>query len=57
MHADTEHYPLLARIKAPADLRDLEEEGLSELAHELRQYLIDSVASSGGHFSAGLGCV
>lgn len=50
-------YPLLSRLKNPADLRHLEESQLPQLAAELRQFLIESVAVSGGHFGAGLGCV
>jgi 1-deoxy-D-xylulose-5-phosphate synthase len=50
-------YPLLDGIELPADLRKLDEAQLPELARELRQYLIDSVSRSGGHFSSGLGCI
>ncbi|HET7268699.1 MAG TPA: 1-deoxy-D-xylulose-5-phosphate synthase [Oleiagrimonas sp.] len=50
-------YPLLARIDAPSDLRQLAESELGAVADELRAYLIESVASSGGHFGAGLGVV
>lgn len=50
-------YPLLARIDTPADLKRLPESDLPEVARELRAYLIESVASVGGHFGAGLGVV
>jgi 1-deoxy-D-xylulose-5-phosphate synthase len=50
-------YPLMNKIRSPADLRTLEESQLPQAAEELRQFLIESVASSGGHFGAGLGCV
>jgi 1-deoxy-D-xylulose-5-phosphate synthase len=52
-----EQFPLLSAIRSPADLRKLEEDRLQDVADELRRYLIDSVATSGGHFGAGLGCV
>jgi len=52
-----QHYPLLSSINSPADLRQLDEEQLPQIADELRRYLIESVATSGGHFGAGLGCV
>ena len=52
-----EIYPLLHRLASPADLRKLDESQLSQVADELRQFLIESVSSSGGHFGAGLGCV
>ena len=50
-------YPILNSIGHPADLRRLEEEQLPQAADELRRFLIESVAASGGHFGAGLGCV
>ena len=54
---NTETYPILSSIESPADLRELDEDSLPQLADELRRYLIASVAISGGHFGAGLGCV
>jgi 1-deoxy-D-xylulose-5-phosphate synthase len=54
---DESRYPLLARIEAPAQLRELSAEQLPEAAAELRAYLIESVGKSGGHFGAGLGVV
>src|SRR3981189_3553292 len=48
-------YPLLETIASPADLRRLPATKLAELAGELRQFLIHSVATRGGHFAAGLG--
>ena len=50
-------YPLLARIDSPADLRQVPERALADVARELRRYLVDSVSRSGGHFAAGLGAV
>jgi 1-deoxy-D-xylulose-5-phosphate synthase len=52
-----ERYPLLSKISSPADLRALPVESLGEVCHELRQYLINTVATRGGHFAAGLGTV
>ena len=54
---DSTRYPRLARIESPADLRQLPESELGEVARELRAYLIESVASSGGHFGANLGVI
>ncbi len=54
---DPARYPLLAHIDSPAELRRLPESELPPLARELRAYLIESVASSGGHFGAGLGVI
>lgn len=50
-------FPLLDKIDVPADLRLLSEEQLPELAKELRQYLLESLNISGGHFGANLGTV
>jgi 1-deoxy-D-xylulose-5-phosphate synthase len=50
-------YPLLETIASPTDLRKLPASKLTELAQELRQFLIHSVATRGGHFAAGLGTV
>ncbi len=50
-------YPLLDRIEFPADLRTLDAHQLPTIAQELRAYLLDSVATSGGHFAAGLGAI
>jgi 1-deoxy-D-xylulose-5-phosphate synthase len=50
-------YPLLETIASPADLRKLTATKLTDLAQELRQFLIHSVATRGGHFAAGLGTV
>ena len=54
---DSKRYPRLAQIAAPADLRRFPETELPAIADELRAYLIDSVAVSGGHFGAGLGVI
>src|SRR5215469_16164980 len=54
---DLSRYPQLSAIQAPADLRLLSDDQLAALAKELRGYLIEAVASSGGHFGAGLGVV
>ncbi|MBU6417770.1 MAG: 1-deoxy-D-xylulose-5-phosphate synthase [Xanthomonadaceae bacterium] len=54
---DHVRYPLLAQIGSPADLKRVPEAELPRVADELRAYLIESVASVGGHFGAGLGVV
>jgi 1-deoxy-D-xylulose-5-phosphate synthase len=52
-----EDFPLLRSINLPADLRAQPENRLGEICGELREYLIRSVATRGGHFAAGLGTV
>ena len=49
--------PLLDKVRYPADLRELNEEDLPQLADELRTEMIDAVSVSGGHLAAGLGVV
>ena len=50
-------YPLLDTINHPARLRELTVEQLPVLAEELRRFLIESVAQTGGHLSSNLGTV
>src|SRR5580700_1434281 len=50
-------YPLLSAIENSADLRALPERDLPALAQELRDFLIQTVSTRGGHFAAGLGTV
>ncbi len=50
-------FPLLEQIDTPLELRQLPEARLPGLAHELREFLIQTVARTGGHFSANLGTV
>jgi 1-deoxy-D-xylulose-5-phosphate synthase len=52
-----EAFPLLSKVNSPADLRSLRPRQLPQLAQELRQFLIQSVAKTGGHLAAGLGVV
>ena len=48
---------LLKTINSPQDLRLLSREQLPALAQELRAFLLDSVAQTGGHLSSNLGTV
>ncbi|HEY4997906.1 MAG TPA: 1-deoxy-D-xylulose-5-phosphate synthase, partial [Usitatibacter sp.] len=50
-------YPLLETIDDPAELRKLDRKQLAQLATELRAFIVDSVASTGGHLSSNLGTV
>ena len=50
-------YELLKRIDDPAALRPLDRRELKQLADELRAYVIESVARTGGHLSSNLGTV
>jgi 1-deoxy-D-xylulose-5-phosphate synthase len=48
---------LLSNINSPTDLRLLEEGQLPQLAQELREFIIDVVATKEGHLGASLGVV
>jgi 1-deoxy-D-xylulose-5-phosphate synthase len=50
-------YPLLESVNDPADLRGFDRKQLAELATELRGFIVDSVAATGGHLSSNLGTV
>lgn len=47
----------LAKITGPADLRDLDERALEELATEIRDELVRTCAPRGGHLGPNLGVV
>jgi 1-deoxy-D-xylulose-5-phosphate synthase len=49
--------PLLDRINSPADLRELPDSDLPQLAAELRAETVSAVSVTGGHLGAGLGVV
>jgi 1-deoxy-D-xylulose-5-phosphate synthase len=48
---------LLETINSPADLRRLDKSQLSQLASELRDFVIKSVSQTGGHLSSNLGTI
>jgi 1-deoxy-D-xylulose-5-phosphate synthase len=50
-------HPLLETIHGPADLRRLSRAELKLLAHELRDFVLQSVSRTGGHLSSNLGTV
>lgn len=48
---------LLMSLRGPQDLRDLDDEQLTELAAEIRELLLESVSTHGGHLGPNLGVV
>lgn len=48
---------ILQRITGPADLENLVTEELEELAEEIRRFLVQNVARTGGHLGPNLGVV
>ncbi|MEL6735511.1 MAG: 1-deoxy-D-xylulose-5-phosphate synthase [Pseudomonadota bacterium] len=51
------HTPLLDTIDTPADLRQIADDQLEQVAAELRTEMLDAVSITGGHLGAGLGVV
>ena len=49
--------PILQTIQSPADLRGLDETQLAELADEIRDTIVRTVANTGGHLGSSLGVV
>jgi 1-deoxy-D-xylulose-5-phosphate synthase len=47
--------PLLEAIDSPADLHELDDEQLRQVAQEIRTFVIDTIGEIGGHFGANLG--
>lgn len=50
-------YPLLDEIQSPIDLRNISQDKLSEVCKEIREFIIDTLSSVGGHFASNLGAV
>jgi 1-deoxy-D-xylulose-5-phosphate synthase len=51
------NFKYLDSINFPEDLRKLEVKELRTVCSEVREYLVDCVSKTGGHFGAGLGAV
>ena len=50
-------FNLLSTINTPAALRSLSRDQLKTLAHELREFVLQSVSQTGGHLSSNLGTI
>lgn len=48
---------ILEQIKKVNDIKNLDEEQIEELRDEIRQFLIESIAKTGGHLASNLGVV
>ena len=48
---------LLAGINSPSDLKRLDQQQLTQLAAEIRAFLVEQIAKTGGHLSPNLGVV
>lgn len=52
-----EQYPILSKVDSPEAVKGLPPEALVDLAQELRDYIVKSVAVNPGHLGASLGVV
>lgn len=52
-----EHFPLLAKIDSPADLKKLNVEQLPAVCDELRQFIVHELSENPGHFASSMGAV
>ena len=50
-------YKLLEKIKYPADYRNYSKKDLVQLSNELREFIINAISKTPGHFGASLGVV
>ncbi len=53
----SEKYKYLNKINSPEDLRKLEKSAIPQVCNEVRDFMVDTITKSGGHFGAGLGVV
>ena len=51
------NYPLLNKINSPADLKNIDKKKLPALSKELRDFIIEIISCTPGHFGASLGVV
>lgn len=54
---DGKKYPVLSKINIPSDIRNLDVQHLKQLCADIREYLVDTISETGGHFGGGLGTV
>jgi 1-deoxy-D-xylulose-5-phosphate synthase len=52
---DAQPQRLLDSIDSPADLKELSDDDLQQVAQEVRELIIDTIGEIGGHFGANLG--
>ena len=48
---------MLPKINSPADLKRLDLRELNQLAQEIREQIVSTVADNGGHLASNLGVV
>ncbi len=56
MH-DMSQYPYLSKVNNPPDIRSMDISELKGLCADIRQFMVDVISETGGHFGGGLGTV
>jgi 1-deoxy-D-xylulose-5-phosphate synthase len=54
---EQEKYKVLSLVKYPEDIRSFDINQLKQLCSDIREYMIDVISETGGHFGGGLGTV
>jgi 1-deoxy-D-xylulose-5-phosphate synthase len=54
---DHEKYKVLSSVEYPEDIRKFDINQLKQLCSDIREYMIDVISETGGHFGGGLGTV
>ena len=54
---DMNKYEILKKIDSPKDIRTLDVHQLKTLCKDIREFLVDVISETGGHFGGGLGTV
>lgn len=54
---DENQYKVLSKVNTPADIKQMDITELKLLCTDIREYLVDVVSKTGGHFGGGLGAV
>lgn len=54
---EEKQFKVLSKVNVPADIRNLDIHDLKQLCTDIREYLVDVVSETGGHFGGGLGAV
>lgn len=57
MNFDLTKYPILSQVQVPADFRQMDINDLKQLCTDIREYMVDVISETGGHFGGGLGTV
>ena len=52
-----EHFPLLAQIDSPADLKKMDIDQLPAVCAELRKFIVHELSENPGHFASSMGAV